>query len=181
MGGAMQTFKKTRLKRGKLIETLEELVRQLKSGALLFNDHQWTVPEELEAHLELKEKKGRLRGKLKWHWSTLDDYAVANRQQVTHWQTSFKAVKKEMSRTFAALAKAGQQETFPRTELLQQFVDAAEAFQGMADPDWKTAMNEYHDHIENLRRAVRDQRMPDFQHELRDLKARMRACHREFK
>ena len=50
-----------------------------------------------------------------------------------------------------------------------------------ADGDWKPAMDEYLDHLENFKLAVRQQQMEIVQHELRDLKNRMVQCHRDFK
>jgi XXXCH domain-containing protein len=177
----MKSSKPIQLNRAELVQTLEELIHQLKAGSLAFEDRQWTVPEKIQSQIDLKEKKGRLSCKIKLRWSTLDDYEAESRQEVSHWKTSFKDIKKQMGQSFAALAKAARQNTFPSSEMVQQFIDHSEAFQQMADPDWKTAMDEYQDHIDNLQRAVRDERMQDFQHELRDLKARKTICHRDFK
>ena len=177
----MQSTKKSRLGRAELIQALEDLVHQLKTGTLTFEGRQWTVPETLQAHIDLKEKKGRLTCKLKWRWSTLDDYEVARREKVTHWQSNFKDIKKQMGKSFAALVKASKQNAFPSTDALQQFIDQSKTFAQMADPDWQSAMDEYLDHIENLKRAVQDRRMQDFQHELRDLGARKTMCHKDFK
>ena len=177
----MQSAKQSQLDRAELIQALEDLVRQLKTGTLIFEGRQWTVPEKLQAQIELKEKKGRLNCKIKWRWSTLADYEAANREEVAHWKTSFKDIKKQMGKSFAALVKASKQNAFPSTDALQQFIDQSKAFAQMADPDWQSAMDEYQDHIENLKRAVQDQRMQDFQHELRDLRARKTMCHKEFK
>ena len=177
----MQSAKQSRLSREELIQALEDLARQLKAGTLTFEGREWTVPEKLQAHIELKEKKGRLNGKIKWRWSTLGDYEAANRAEVTHWEANLKDLKKQMGKSFAALLKAAKQNTFPSKDMLQRFIDQSHAFQQMADSDWQPAMNEYQDHIENLKRAVQDQRMQDFQHELRDLKARKTMCHKELK
>ena len=50
-----------------------------------------------------------------------------------------------------------------------------------AEPEWQEAMHEYLDHLENLKRAVQRQQRDDVEHELRDLRTRWVACHREFK
>ncbi|MFC1504947.1 GAK system XXXCH domain-containing protein [Thermodesulfobacteriota bacterium] len=177
----MQSLKPLKLNRTELVETLEKLTRQLKAGTLGYEDRQWTVPEKIQTQIDLKEKKGRLTCKIKLRWSTLDDYEAESRQEVSHWKDRFKDIKKQMGMSFAALAKAARQDTFPNSDMMQQFIEHSEAFQRLADPDWKTAMDEYRDHIENLQRAVQDKRMQDFQHELRDLKARKTICHRELK
>ena len=51
----------------------------------------------------------------------------------------------------------------------------------MADPDWKAAMEEYLDHMDNLQAAVANGQLDIIAHELRDLGTRMGQCHREFK
>jgi len=55
----MQSLKPLKLNRAELVETLEELTRQLKTGRLAYEDRQWTVPEKIQAQIDLKEKKGR--------------------------------------------------------------------------------------------------------------------------
>jgi hypothetical protein len=42
-------------------------------------------------------------------------------------------------------------------------------------------MIEYQDHLENLKRAVENKQLEVVHHEIRDLRARMKACHRDFK
>jgi len=42
-------------------------------------------------------------------------------------------------------------------------------------------MNEYLDHLANLKRAVEKQQLEDVEHELRDLRTRWVACHCDFK
>ena len=41
--------------------------------------------------------------------------------------------------------------------------------------------DEYQDHLENLKRAVENKQLEVVHHEIRDLRARMKACHRDFK
>ena len=50
-----------------------------------------------------------------------------------------------------------------------------------AEPEWQEAMNEYLYHLENLIRAVERQQFEVVEHELRDLRTRWVACHRDFK
>jgi len=42
-------------------------------------------------------------------------------------------------------------------------------------------MHEYLDHLENLKRAVQRRQLDDAAHELRDLRTRWVACHRDYK
>jgi len=51
----------------------------------------------------------------------------------------------------------------------------------LAEPDWQEAMDEYMDHLANLKRAIQRQQLDDAAHELRDLKTRWANCHRDFK
>jgi hypothetical protein len=50
-----------------------------------------------------------------------------------------------------------------------------------AEPEWQEAMHEYMDHLANLKRAAAANRFEAVAHELRDLRARWKACHRDFK
>ena len=69
----------------------------------------------------------------------------------------------------------------PKAETLAVFVKDSERMADFAEPEWQEAMHEYLDHLENLKRAVERQQLEDVEHELRDLKTRWIACHREFK
>jgi len=46
---------------------------------------------------------------------------------------------------------------------------------------WPEAMAAYRDHVQNMKRAVDDARLAEFQHEVRDIRSAMKACHRAFK
>ena len=61
---------------------------------------------------------------------------------------------------------------FPRT---------VEGWVSIVHPEWQEAMREYMDHLKNFKLAVESRQLEVVHHELRDLRNRMGACHREFK
>jgi XXXCH domain-containing protein len=164
-----------------LADHLEKIARQLRSGTFDTEGRQWSVPEALEAQIKHKEKKGRIETKLKWRWSTLADYEPSAREEVTRWQESFKTIKKRLAKEFKALQNGVQNGNLPDSDTLTAFVKDSERMADFADPEWQEAMNEYLDHLANLKRAVERQQLDDVEHELRDLRTRWVACHRDFK
>jgi XXXCH domain-containing protein len=164
-----------------LAEYFNHLSEQLRRGALEAQGRHWTVPEDLRARLEFKEKKGRLVAKLSWSWSTLRDYDRPAREEVKRWQDSLKAVKKRLGADFKKLQQAVSQGAFPDEPTLSDFVASSQALAAMAEPDWQGAMHEFLDHLANLQHAVAHRQPEVMRHELRDLQNRMASCHREFK
>ena len=164
-----------------LADYLETLSNQLRSGTLEADGRTWTVPENIEAKIQFKEKKGRIVTKLNWRWATLGDYDKTDREEVTRWKTSLKAVKKQLSASFKDLQRTAGKGDLPDEKTLGAFVEQSQAFSEMAEPDWKEAMQEFLDHLENLQRAARAGQIEVVQHEIRDLRHRMGECHREFK
>jgi XXXCH domain-containing protein len=164
-----------------LAEQLEKIARQLRQGTYDTEGRQWSVPETVVAKIKHKEKKGRIETKLKWRWSTLAEYEPSAREEVTRWQESFKTVKKRLAKEFQALQSQVQKGSIPNSENLAAFVKDSERMAEFAEPEWQGAMNEYMDHLENLKRAVDRRQLDDAAHELRDLRTRWKECHRDFK
>ena len=164
-----------------LADYLEKIAQQLRSGKFETEGRQWSVPETFEARIKHKEKKGRIETKLKWRWSTLADYDPSAREEVARWQESFKTIKKCLSKEFKALQNEVQNGNLPNAETLTVFVKDSERMADFAEPEWQEAMHEYLDHLDNLKRAVQRQQLDDVEHELRDLRTRWVACHRDFK
>lgn len=164
-----------------LADYLEKIAQHLRSGKFEAEGRQWSVPETVEARIKHKEKKGRIETKLKWRWSTLADYDPSAREEVARWQESFKTIKKRLAKEFKALQNDVQSGSLPNAETLAVFVKDSERMADFAEPEWQEAMHEYLDHLANLKRAVERQQLEDVEHELRDLKTRWIACHREFK
>ena len=177
----MKSKIKKEFNRLELADHLEKIARQLRSGTFDAEGRQWSVPETLEAGIKHKEKKGRIETKLKWRWSTLADYEPSAREEVTRWQESFKTIKKRLAKEFKVLQSEVQNGSLPNEEALSAFIKDSERMADFADPEWQEAMNEYLDHLENLKRAVERQQLDVVEHELRDLRTRWVACHREFK
>jgi XXXCH domain-containing protein len=169
------------LSRLELADYLHNLSEELRRGALSAQGRRWTVPEDLDVRMEVKEKKGRLVAKLSWSWSTLTDYDPASRHEVSRWQDSMKTVKKRLGAAFKALQQAVSQGPWPDERTLRDFVEISRAFAAMAEPDWANAMQEYMDHLANLEHAVANRQQEVMLHELRDLQNCMSSCHREFK
>ncbi len=169
------------LSRLELAELLQQLSEQLRRGVVAVQGRDWTVPEAISACLEFKEKHGRIRVRLGWSWSTLEDYDGTAREAVGRRQDSLKSVKKRLGADFKALQQAVGLGAFPEARILDDFVASSQAFAAMAEPDWQGAMQEYLDHLANLQHAVASQQQEVMLHELRDLQACMASCHREFK
>ena len=169
------------ISREELADYLEDLARGLRRGTVEIEGRAWTIPEKVAAELGVKEKKGRLSAKLKWNWSTLADYDREAREEVTRWETSLKEVKKELTFAYRELSRTLNEGRLPDQRVLAAFITSSQALARFAEPEWKEAMEEYLDHLENLIRAVEEGHTDIAAHELRDLGNRMQACHREFK
>jgi XXXCH domain-containing protein len=167
--------------RMELAEYLEKIAGELRRGTIEAEGRQWSIPETIAARIKHKEKKGRIETKLKWRWSTLSDYEPEAREEVTRWQDTFKALKKRMAAEFKVLQKAVAGGGYPDETVLEEFIGRSNEMTRFADSEWQEAMIEYQDHLENLKRAVENKQLEVVHHEIRDLRARMKACHRDFK
>ena len=168
-------------KRLELAEYLEKIAAELRSGTIEVEGRQWSIPESITTKIKHREKKGRIETKLKWRWSTLSDYEPEARAEVTRWQDTFKSLKKKMASEYKVLEKAVAAGSYPDEAVLEQFIEHSYEMARFADPEWQEAMIEYQDHLENLKRAVENKQLEVVNHEIRDLRARMKACHRDFK
>jgi XXXCH domain-containing protein len=119
--------------------------------------------------------------KINCRWSTLADYTEQDREQITNWHHSMTAVKKRMGSSFKEITKSATGGKFPETRSVDDFVGTSRVFAESADVEWKDAMDEYMDHLENFVRAIEEQQFEVMNHEIRDLQYRMKACHKEFK
>ena len=167
--------------RNELADYLKILAEQLCAGKLISEKKMWTVPENIAAKIQLKEKKGRIEFKLNCRWSTLGDYSQQDRDKITTWHESMKTVKKRMGSSFKEVTKAAEMGAFPERKSIEDFVATSRIFAESADPEWSEAMEEYMDHLENFIRAVEEQQLELMLHEIRDLQYRMKHCHKEFK
>lgn len=176
----MEENHEQRLNRSALAEQLEAFAVQLRSGKLTVEGGSWDLPDAFETQVRVKEKRGQIRFKLEWRCSTLESYGHEAVEAVTRWRIGLKEAKKAMARTFKDLRKAVA-DGLPDEAVLAEFERQTEAFLEFAEPEWRQATEEFVGHLENLRKAVALGHQEIVQHELRDLEARMVACHREFK
>jgi len=167
--------------REEFAEYLATLAEQLRDGKMSSARGSWTVPEEFGAKIQLKEKKGRIELKINCRWSTLADYTEQDRKKIDNWHDSMKAVKKRMGSSFKEITKSSADGKFPETISVEDFVKTSRIFAESADSEWKDAMDEYMDHLENFVRAIEEQQFELMLHEIRDLQYRMKGCHKEFK
>jgi len=180
-GVAMKDSESTILNRKELGDYLITLGEQIRQGTFQAEGQSWQVPDEVEAAIYLKEKKGRIIVKIKWQWPTIAEYDKKAFKEVQEWQTSFKMVKNRLSLAFKELQRQASQGQFPSEDLLHDFLESSQAFANLGEPEWQGAMHEYLDHLHNLQLAVGNRQLELVRHELRDLTARMATCHREFK
>ena len=178
----MKSKQKTTLRRRELASLLERLARELRAGSVSVGSRTWKVAETVEMKASFSEKKGRFTSKLKWHWSTLDDYPEADRREIVHRKDALKTVKKRLNNSFKTLLRQTKEGNgLPDERALADFVQQSRAFASYAEPEWQSAMAEFLDHLGNLERAVHEGQPETVAHELRDIKSRVAACHREFK
>jgi len=168
-------------KKNQFADYLTNLAEQLRAGKLTSENITWTVPEKFGVKIQLKEKKGRIELKFNCRWSTLGDYSQKDRDQIHDWHESMKSVKKRMGSSFKEVTKAAAKGVFPAQKSVEDFVGTSRVFAESAEPEWRDAMNEYMDHLENFIRAVDEQQFEVMLHEIRDLQNRMKACHNDFK
>ena len=169
------------MQRQELADYLEQLASALRKGEFETAEHHWSIPDKLQAKISHKEKKGRIDTKIKWRWSTLEQYEEAAREEVMAWKDSWEAVKKKVTRSFKAVEKTVAGGKMPGAETLAEFIGASREMAKFAEPEWQAAMDEYIDHLGTLKQAVEQNQFEIMQHELRDLKNRMVQCHRDFK
>lgn len=172
---------KQEMRRQELADYLEQLATALRKGEFETAEHRWSIPDKLQAKISHKEKKGRIDTKIKWRWSTLEQYEEVARQEVMAWKDSWKAVKKKVSRSFKVVEKTVASGKMPAADSLAEFINESREMAKFAEPEWQAAMDEYIDHLGTLKQAVEQEQFEIVQHEIRDLKNRMVQCHRDFK
>ncbi len=165
--------------RSELADYLESVAADLRAGTMEVDGRKWTIPPVVVAKVAIKEKTGRLAAKLKWGWSTLEEYEHEARQEVAQWRDSFKQVKKELSALFKQLREKVEAGELPDSRSVSAFVEQCRAFSRFAEPEWTEATKEFMDHLENFQRATLAGNFELVAHELRDLGNRKRACHTE--
>lgn len=176
----MNTKRKT-MARADLALELEQLAAQIRSGAILTDSGRWQVPDQLDAKLAVKEKKGRFECKLALRWSTLNDYSAVDRDAIDRWQRSFKTVKKQLASAFKPVVKSLDAGQMPDPAALAALVEHSRRMTEHGADEWAEALSAYNGHLRNLVHAVETGQTTVARHEIKDLGNCMRSCHREFK
>ncbi len=169
------------ISRLELAEQLETLAKKLRLGKFRLGNQDCLVPDRLEAKIKLKEKEGQVGVKVRFQFPVLAAYDEATAAEIERRQMSFKEVKKKLGVVFGDLLKSATSVAFPEELVVQEYLDLSKEFARHADPAWAAEVQEFLDHVENLRRALHHRQFEMFQHELRDLQNRMKICHRQFK
>jgi XXXCH domain-containing protein len=79
------------------------------------------------------------------------------------------------------LARAAGQNELPDNRTIDQYLRDSAEFETLSQELWPEEMAVYRDHVQNMKRAVDDSRLVDFQHEVRDIRSAMTVCHQAFK
>jgi hypothetical protein len=137
-----------------LAEHLKTLAKKLRLGKFRLGDLDRQVPERLAAKIKLKEKKGRMGVKVRFRFPVLVAYHEASRAEVERRRLSFKEVRRKLGAVFGELLKSATLVAFPEEARVQEYPELSEEFARHADPAWAAEMQEYLDHVENLRLAL---------------------------
>ena len=167
--------------RTELAHRLEELAHQFRSGKLGWEEFSCDVPDSVELEFHIKEKKGQIRFKLDFRWSSLAGYAAAEQSEILQWQGSFKRVKRQLSQSFKELKRRAQGVLTAHDPSLQAFLVASQAFVAIAEQEWPEATHTYQAHLDNLVRHIEKGDEEAIEHELQDLETSMVTCHRELR
>jgi XXXCH domain-containing protein len=162
-----------------LADRLEVMARELRAGKLELEGYSGEIPESVELKFHVKEKRGEIRCKLEFRWSSLAAYPQAERHAIDEWQNSFKQVKKQLALTFKQLKQSAQAPLSAEDASLKAFAAASQNFAVIASAEWSEGTKEYMAHLKNLLRAVEQQEQEAVLHELQDLERCMVTCHRE--
>jgi XXXCH domain-containing protein len=169
------------MSRQDLTARLEELARGLKAGRLEVEGKVWSVPDELAAEVQIKEKKGSLVVKLKCRWATLGEYQPEARERAARWQESLKAVKERMAAQFKEFKAAAAQGQVPAPQLVADFMRDSQVMADLTEPEWGEAMQSFLAQAAALERAVTSGDVEAAKHEITDIETAMNQCHKEFK
>ena len=175
--------------REELADFLANLSEQLRHGNLEADGRLWTVPEQVNAKIRLKEEDGGLAVKISWQWSTREaHHRIKGKSAATPTQVpspaqpaSFKDVKVRLATSFKTLQRRLGAGLLPETQMMEDFVEGSRRMAEFAPAAWQQPMKEYLTHLENLQRAVEGQQLEEARRELQGLSDCMASCHREFK
>ncbi len=170
-----------RFSRQELADFLADLSRQVQGGQLKGETRAWTVPEQVEGTIHLKEEEGEVVAKIKLRWPTGAGRQAVSKPASPQESLSLKAVKTGLTHSFKELQRLIKAGIAPDQKTVQDFAENSRLFAELAKPEWQELMTEYLAHVEQLQQAVAGGRMEAIQRELQALVDRMTVCHREFK
>jgi len=159
--------------RQELAKFFADLSQQVESGKLEGETRPWTIPEQVDAAIHLKEEDGEVIAKIKLRWPAPEP---ALRGQI-----SLKEAKARLITCFKELQRVISQGLTPEKKTMQDFVDYSQAFAAFIKPEWQEGLADYLVHLEKLESAVTNRQVEAMQEELQILVDRMIVCHREFK
>ncbi len=181
MAESKNIAKEKEVSRLELAERLETLARKLRMGKVRLEEQDYFLPEVLTAKIKLKEKAGQVKIKLSLAFPAQATPSAAQAEESARRLLSFTEVKKRLAAALGELLKSAAAMTLPQESQIHSYLELSAQFARQADPSWGQEMQEYLDHVENLRLAFENRQVEMFQHELRDLQNRMNICHRDFK
>ena len=170
-----------RFGRQELADFLADLSRQVQGGQLKGESRVWTVPEQVEGTIHLKEEEGEVVTKIKLRWPAGAGHQPVSKPASPQESLALKAVKTRLSPPFKELQRQIREGTVPDQKTVQDFVENSLLFAKLVKPEWQELMAEYLAHVDKLQQAVAGGRMEAMQEELQALVDRMMVCHREFK
>ncbi|MCX5893088.1 MAG: GAK system XXXCH domain-containing protein [Deltaproteobacteria bacterium] len=167
--------------RQELADFLADLSAQVRRGRMQGETRVWTVPEQVEASIHLKEEDGEVLTKIKLRWPMGAGRQAVAEPASPQESRSLKDVKARLSVPFKELQRLIREGIVPDQKTVQDFVEHSRLFAKLAKPEWQELMAEYLAHVEKLQQAVTSGQMEAMQQELQALVDRMIVCHREFK
>jgi XXXCH domain-containing protein len=170
-----------KISKNQLADYLEGLATKVRGGSIEIKGRAFTIADNVSLKVRAKEKKGTIVQKIKFQWSAIGSYSDGEQKKISQWKDSFKTIKKRLSRSFKTLNQTAGENKIPSPADLENFINDSRLFAELAEPEWQEEMQEYMDHLNNLRRAVEQNNLESVVHELQDLKNRMKSCHREYK
>jgi XXXCH domain-containing protein len=170
-----------RFGRQELADFLADLSQQVQGGQLKGETRVWTVPEQVEGTMHLKEEEGEVVAKIKLRWPTGAGRHPVSKPASPQESLALKAVKTRLSQPFKELQRLIREGIVPDQKTVQDFVENSLLFAKLVKPEWQELMAEYLAHVDKLQQAVAGGQMEAMHQELQALVDRMSACHREFK
>jgi len=162
-----------RFGRQELAKFFADLSKQVESGKLEGETRPWTIPEQVDVAIHLKEEEGEVVAKIKFRWPAPEPVPLG--------PISLKEAKARLITCFKELQRVILDGLTPEKRTIQDFISYSNAFAAFVQPEWQEQLADYLVHVEKLESAVANRQVEAMQEELQILVDRMIVCHREFK